>query len=150
SVRLVLEDTSITFDELAAYKHSTRLEMADRVLDDLLPAARQHGAGLAREAAGVLEAWDRTADAGSRGAVLFAAWVRAMRDRPLFATPWDAARPRTTPDGLADPAAAVAALEEAAAGVRDRHGRLDMAWGDVYRLQAPGRDLPANGAADPL
>jgi acyl-homoserine-lactone acylase len=152
SVRM-LEDDSITFDELVAYKLSTRMELADRILDDLIPAARAHGSELANQAADVLDTWDRHADAESRGAVLFAAWVQAWAQATGgngYATAWNEAAPRTTPDGLADPAAAADTLEAVAEHVQRTYGALDVAWGAVYRIIAPGVDLPANGGPDPL
>lgn len=149
SVRMLDEDASITFDELIGYKMSTRMELADRILDDLLPAARDQGSDLARQAADVLEAWDRETNTDSRGAVLFAAWVEAVGPN-AYATPWNEAQPRTTPDGLADPSAAVAALEAAAQQVQSAYGALDVPWGDVYRIQVPGLDLPSNGGAGEL
>ncbi len=146
SIRLIDESEKLSFEEFIARKHSTRMELAERLLDDLIPAAREHGGKLAHQAADVLEAWDRNSNADSRGAVLFMAWVReAKKLEPLFATPWQADHPRTTPDGLADPAAAAAALETAANTVMDTHGTLDIPWGDVYRLRYAGRDLPAAG-----
>jgi acyl-homoserine-lactone acylase len=150
SARLLDEDASITFDEFAAYKHSTRMMLADRVLGDLLPMARAAG-GRAAEAAAVLETWDRLADAPSRGAVLFEAWLRAAaRDGSVFATPWSEAEPRTTPRGLRDAAGAVRALVAAADQVQRDHGRLDVPWGDVYRLQIGAYNLPANGGSSDL
>ena len=152
SVRM-LEDDSITFDELVAYKLSTRMELADRILDDLIPAARAHRGEFAKQAAEVLEAWDRSADAESRGAVLFAAWVQAWTQATGgkgYATPWSGAAPLTTPDGLADPAAAADTLETVAQHVQNTYGALDVPWGAVYRLIAPGVDLPSNGGSDRL
>jgi acyl-homoserine-lactone acylase len=152
SVRMI-EDDSITFDELVAYKLSTRMELADRILDDLIAAARAHAGELARRAADVLEAWDRSADAESRGAVLFAAWARAWTEATRgngYATGWSEALPRTTPDGLADPAAAAGTLEAVAAQVQSKYGTLEVPWGVVYRIIAPGVDLPANGGPDEL
>ena len=159
SARMLAEDDQITFDELIEYKHSTRMELADLILDDLVLAARQHGGPLARRAADVLEAWDRAADPESRGAVLFVRWGNEVfndlqgfwgrRRVPLFSTPWSLDAPFTSPDGLADPAKAVRALETAARKVESDHGALDVAWGDVYRLQGNGLDLPANGGGDP-
>ncbi len=151
SARMLAEDASVTFEEFLAYKHSTRLELADRLLDDLLPRARAAG-GEAARAASVLEAWDRQTDAGSRGAVLFTEfWQRARRTGGgawgPFARPWDPAAPLETPDGLADPEAAVAALAEAARHVETAWGALDVAWGDLHRLRRDGLDLPANGGA---
>jgi acyl-homoserine-lactone acylase len=68
----------------------------------------------------------------------------------FFATAWNETTPRTTPDGLADPAAAADALEAAAKHVQSTYGALDVPWGVVYRIIAPGVDLPANGGRDAL
>lgn len=187
SARLLSEDDEISFEDMVAGKHSTRMLLADRLLDDLLAAVEANGAAqedkqgaarssrssrsarganAAREAAAVLAAWDRHADAGSRGAVLFALWARefgldglfdagmgryAERTAGIFATPWDPAAPFATPDGLQDPAAAVEALQRAANKVRENFGALDVPWGDVFRLRMGGQDLPGNGGeGDPL
>jgi acyl-homoserine-lactone acylase len=152
SARLLLADDRLTLDELVAAKHSTRMELADRILDDLAAAVGAHGDGAARRALAVLETWDRAADADSRGAVLFERFVRLLnRSRPdPFATPWSPGAPLATPDGLADPAAAAALLAAAAAEVEAEHGALDVPWGEVYRLRAGRRDLPANGGPGDL
>jgi acyl-homoserine-lactone acylase len=169
SLRLLLADSSLTFDELVAYKHDTRLELADRVLDDLLAAARADparppaapadacppdAAGARCRAVRALAAWDRTADPGSRGGVLFAQWFmeygRRTAGRGPFATPWSAADPLATPRGLADPAAALAALDAVAARVQARFGDPAVPWGDVYRLRRDAVDLPSNGGSGAL
>ena len=154
SVRMLLADSSITLEEMIGYKHVTRMELADRILDDLLPAARAKG-GAAAAAAEVLAAWDREADAGSRGGVLFESFVGELAERGgslerALAVPWNPARPLDTPDGFADPALAVGALEAAAARVEGAFGALDTAWGDVHRLRRDSVDLPGNGAGDHL
>ncbi|MEG4120111.1 acylase [Microcoleus sp. N9_B4] len=144
SAKMLLEDAKISFDELMQYKHSTQVELADRLLDDLIPIARQ-GSEKARRAAEVLANWDRKVDAKSRGAVLFAFWKQAMDANELFAKPWSEDAPLTTPDGLANPAEAVRVLEATATKVELTYGALDVAWGEVFRL--PGEaNLPANGA----
>jgi acyl-homoserine-lactone acylase len=149
---MLIEDASITFDELAAYKLSTRMELADRILDDLARAVEAHGDETARRAMTVLAAWDRTADAGSRGAVLFERFAQEISrgGRRPFAQPWSEARPLETPDGLAEPAAAAAALARAAADVVADHGSLDVPWGEVHRLRLGDRDLPGNGGPGSL
>ncbi len=144
SVRLLQDDKKISFAELLQYKHSTRMELADRVLDDLFPAVQQYGSALAKEAAKVLDTWDRTADSGSRGGVLFEAWVKAMQGE-IFAKEWQADAPFTTPDRLKDPQAAAAALEKAALDIKEKYGALDIPWGDVYRIKYAGKNFPANG-----
>ncbi|MEG4850278.1 acylase [Microcoleus sp. B5-D4] len=144
SAKMLLEDEKISFDELMQYKHSTQVELADRLLDDLIPVARQ-GSEKARRAAEVLATWDRKVDADSRGAVLFAFWKQAMDADELFAKPWSEDAPLTTPDGLANPAEAVRVLSATATKVEATYGALDVAWGEVFRL--PGEaNLPANGA----
>jgi acyl-homoserine-lactone acylase len=150
SIRMLRESGTLSLGELIRRKHSTRSELADRVLPELLEAAAEHGGATAREAAAVLAAWDRATDAGSRGAVLFEAWVRRTAGGSPFARPWSPDDPLESPDGLADPAAAAAALEAAAAEVEERWGRFDVAWGEACRLRGGGRDLPANGASGNL
>ncbi|WP_339375460.1 acylase [Chroogloeocystis siderophila] len=145
SAKMLNEDESISFEEMVKYKHSTRMELADRLLDDLIPAARKFGDESARRAADILETWDRQANADSQGAVLFAQWTDEMDFPEAFAIPWKEEAPQTTPDGLADPQKAVKALAIAAAKVDKAYGVLDVPWGDVFRLKSVDRDLPANG-----
>jgi acyl-homoserine-lactone acylase len=144
SSKLLMSDEQITFDELLEYKMSTRVEMADRLLNDLIPAARKLGGESLREAADLLETWDRKTDAQSRGAVLFNAWVNTM-GAEIFKVRWNPENPLDTPDGLGNPAAAVSALEEAVGILRDEFGAIDVPWGDIFRLRYMDKDLPANG-----
>ncbi len=150
SARMLAEDEQISLEEMIKYKHSTRMKLADRLLDDLIPAARQQGGEIARRAANVLEAWDHQAEPDSRGAVLFASWVQAVDFDRLFAVPWDKNSPLATPDGLANPASAVTVLETVAAKIEATYGALDVAWGDVFRLHYGDTDLPANGGPGSL
>jgi acyl-homoserine-lactone acylase len=152
ALQMLAADSSISFEELIGMHHDNRMLLADRVLDELIPAARASGRPLAMEAADVLERWDRAAEAESRGAMLFMLWAyRMFESIPEtgrgFARPWSAGNPIGTPDGLADPAAAVAALEAVAGLMKTRMGGLDVPWGDLNRIG----DLPGNGApGDPL
>jgi acyl-homoserine-lactone acylase len=150
SARMLEGDRKISFEEMIAYKHSTRMEMADRLLDDLIPALRKEGSPLALQAATVLEKWDRQANADSKGAVLFAAWSEQMNYDTMFEIPWKENSPRTTPDGLADPNQAVAILLETAAKIEKDYGEIDVPWGDVFRLKYGNIDLPANGGSGSL
>lgn len=150
SARMLAEDRQISFEEMIAYKHSTRMELSDRILDDLIPAARKYGNELVRRAADVLEAWDRQTEADSQGAVLFAAWTEEVEFPEVFATPWQVDFPRTTPDGLANPQNAVKALETAAGKVEQAYGALNVRWGNVFQLQYGDKKLPGNGGFDDL
>ncbi len=147
---MLTADSSITYDELVTMRYSNRMGLADRVLPDLLAAARSSDDTLAVRAAGVLARWDRSADADSRGAVLFDAWVRRALPRHgrFYARSWRPDAPLATPSGVADPAAAVRALSAAAKEVQGRWGSLDVPWGRVHRLE---EDLPGSGASgDPF
>ncbi len=151
SVQLLRSDSSFTWDEFVRDARDTRMALADRLLDDLLPLAHASESDATRRAADVLTRWDRTADAASRGGVLFVQWWTDYGRRSgagsRYAQPWSAAEPLDTPDGLADTAAALAALESAAVTVTRSYGALDVPWGEVFRLREDSLDLPGNGAS---
>lgn len=144
SARMLVEDAQISFEDLVKHKHSTRVESADRILDDLFAAVTEYGGEEVKEATEVLTQWDRKTDAESKGAVLFTVWAGKLSWEDL-AVPWSAEAPLATPDGLANPREAVKQLEVAAREVEQRYGRLDIPWGEVVRLRYADKDLPANG-----
>ncbi len=147
SAKMLLEDDSITFDELVGYKLSTKLEFADRILDDLFAAIDASTSAKAKEAKAVLEKWDRKADADSKGMLLFYNWAKKFKVRKSsnYAEKWNFDKPNTTPDGLADPEKAVQLLETAAIEIETKFGSLDIPWGEYYRIKYNGKNLPANG-----
>ena len=147
AARMMMEDESISFDELVEYKLSTHLEFADRILDDLFAAVDESDSEKAKEAKGILENWDRKADTDSKGMVLFYNWARkfGVWQQANYAKVWDNKNPETTPDGLSDPSRAVQLLEIAATEIETKFGRLDVPWGEYYRINYNGKDLPANG-----
>ncbi len=150
SLRMLYEDPKITYDNFVKYKHSTHAELADRILPDLFDAVDRYGTPLAKQAAGVLKAWDRQAEADSRGAVLFYQWAMqfmgtAMGSQTGFAVPYDVKAPLTTPSGLKDPQQAAKQLDTAAQQTVKLYGSLDVPWGQVMRFQHAGLDLPGNG-----
>jgi acyl-homoserine-lactone acylase len=145
SRRMVAEDDKISYEQLIAKKHSTRMELADRVLPDLLKAANG-----ATEAARVLDKWDRMTDADSRGAVLFQLWVDRYFSAPggiaaRLRVKFDPSHPNESAYGLNDPASALAALAAAAEECQKLYGALDVKWGDVFRFASGNVDLPGNG-----
>jgi acyl-homoserine-lactone acylase len=153
SVQLLLASERLSATEVMERKHSTRSVLADRVLDDLLATVSSKGDRAPQRGAGILAAWDRQTDATSRGAVLFAFWWREYLRRvgaSPFAVPWTAEQPLTTPDGLADPLAALAALDSVTRELEQRYGSADVAWGEVYRLERDSLALPGNGGPGAL
>jgi len=145
SLRMITEDQKISYEQLLAKKHSTRMELADRIVPDLLKAAGDTEAGR------VLAAWDRQTEVDSRGAVLFQLFVDryfsaasgGMADK--LRVKYDPERPLESAHGLADPASAASVLAAAADECLRRYGALDVKWGDVFRFASGKADLPGNG-----
>jgi acyl-homoserine-lactone acylase len=160
SLALVTEREKVSLEDVVRLKHSPRMLAAERLKDDLIAAVRAGSSDAeVLRAVELLERWDNTVSPAARGGVLFEAWFsrylagedpngRASgveRWRAAFAQPWSAAEPTTTPDGLADPPAAVRAFAWAVRETRRLYGRWDAAWGEVHRIRRGRVDLPANG-----
>jgi acyl-homoserine-lactone acylase len=145
----------LTLEDVIRLKHSYRMLLADRVKGDLLAAIRAAGDTALDEASRVLVHWDNTAAPDSRGGVLFEAWWRryrpaGTRNEQTYAVLWSKQEPTTTPRGLADPARTITALRAAIPQVRQRHGSLDVPWGEVHRVRAGGKDVPVGGCGGDL
>jgi acyl-homoserine-lactone acylase len=134
-------------NQILAGKESTYMFLADRILPDLIAAANASSDATAKQAAAVLAAWDRTADANSVGGPLFESWYNAYvadpstphdavfgNNYPVFRVEWTLDQPLTTPQGLADPAAAVPFLAAAARQLQSTYGSYALSWGDVHRI----------------
>ncbi len=161
-IKFLLQPGKFTFDSMLAGKMSTDCLLADRILPDLIAYARASRDPDAHRAADILESWDRKADATSVGAALFAAWYQLVENDvetgtisadasinfynayPKFTTPWSAARPTTTPNGL-DPANTprlLADLHAAYAGLESEFGAVGGArapWGAVTKTTLVAR-----------
>jgi acyl-homoserine-lactone acylase len=170
----LLSRPKFSTEEVTAGKMSTRMIMADRILAELIAAAKASGDADAVAACSVLEKWDRKSDANSRGAVLFERWYKlyvadsnSPKDQrwgatyPAFRVEFSPASALKTPAGLKDPAAAVPFLARAATELQKEYGRLDIAWGDVYRVVLADHDatfektiplvnLPGAGSSEPF
>lgn len=147
AVNMIRKDSMMTITGLIADKLNTGMEAADRFLPDLLAAAAQSTDTMALKAAAVLRDWDRTTNAGSRGAVLFARWFDKL-PTSLYSRQWMPEHPVETPAGLKDGGGAVGLLAKAAREVTRDYDSLNVAWGDVYRLRLGGVDYPANGGPE--
>ncbi|HEY9814214.1 MAG TPA: penicillin acylase family protein [Candidatus Obscuribacterales bacterium] len=150
SAQMLRDDPQITLEELERYKHSTEMELANRLLPDLFAATQPQAGSLLQQALEVLAQWNRRADADSRRAVLFAAWADEIDPDQLFTVPWNSDQPLTTPRQLTHTTEAIAALEKAATQVQQTHGQLDISWGEVFRLKLGNRNLPVSGGSDDL
>jgi acyl-homoserine-lactone acylase len=137
----------LSLEAVVERKHSPRMLMAERVLDDLVSLAEETGGF--DDAVRVLNAWDRTAAAESRGGVLFKLWADEYFDAPddeaRWAVEWDFERPTETPAGIAEPDAALEALSAAQTTMSQAGFALDVPWGEVHRMRLGGVDDPISG-----
>jgi acyl-homoserine-lactone acylase len=150
-------DRRFSLEEVVEAKHSMRMVLADRVKDDLVAAVRASGPeGETLRAIELLDEWDNTVAAESRGGVLFATWWNGYRSQvrergtELHAVEWSLERPATTPHGLGDADAAAEAFERAVAETTRRFGAWDVAWGEVHRVRRGDVDVPVGGCAGAL
>jgi acyl-homoserine-lactone acylase len=149
SIRLLSQPGKITLADLKAMKLSTRSEIADHFVDDLVASARQHGTAKAKEAAEILAKWDRQGETTSDGAFLFLRFMQAagngFQNIGGYAQAADPAKPLTTPWGFADPAKAARLLETEARRLESEYDTMHVIWGNVVRLRKGSLDLPGNG-----
>jgi acyl-homoserine-lactone acylase len=157
SLALVHDAPPLSLEDVVALKHSPRMLVAERVVDDLVAHVRASSyasdPSIAR-ALRVLEAWDRTADMNSRGGVLFEEWVRRYAQRAdtarFFREPWTPERPMATPQGLGSPGEAVAAFRSAAGFMDGAGWAYDMPWGERHRVIRGDVDEPVSGCPPTL
>lgn len=150
AAHIMMEDEKISFEEFEQYKHDTKMELADRVLDDLLALERPNLSDLQKEAFALLKKWDGHSNADSEGALLFANWhLKITGGNPnsnnFFAKDWSFDNPDRTPDGIKDNEAALKALEIAAKEIKMGYGQLNVPWGQVNRVSFGDHDIAGNG-----
>jgi acyl-homoserine-lactone acylase len=155
AIELIDNDKKLTLEDVVALKHSYRMLLADRVKPDLITAVKStNPGGDVAAALALLEKWKNTAAPESQGAMLFEIWwQRYAFQRPdsmNFARVWSKKEPRTTPSGLKDPARAAEAFAWAVEETARRHGRWDVAWGEVHRVRRGSVDAPVGGCSGAL
>ncbi|HEX7350620.1 penicillin acylase family protein [Brachybacterium sp.] len=137
----------ISPQDLLDLKWDTRAHLADIVLDDLLTACT--GIAELTEAVDVLRAWNRRADADSRGYLLFHLWAHdhfavgdVVMDNSQLTPSLETGG---LPTGLSDPAEAAEALRRAARRMTGLGSPLDAPYGEVARIGNGLNDGPASG-----
>ena len=132
ALELINNDRKLTLEEVVDLKHSMRMLLADRIKGELIVAVRSSNPEpeLSR-AIQIIENWDNTVAAESRGAELFRVWFghylmdegmwasstreqRVQAWKAAFRHPWNPNEPLTTPRGLSNPDRAVEAFRTAA------------------------------------
>jgi acyl-homoserine-lactone acylase len=160
SIDLIDHDNTMSLEDVVHLKHSYRMLLGDRVRDDLVAAVRAtNPTGDVVKAIDVIAAWDKTVAPDSRGGVLFETWWRRYSARSgggrggaadgaqLFAEPWTAAKPISTPRGLRDPRRAAEAFSQAVDDTKRLYGAVDVTWGEVHRVRRGAVDVPVGGCS---
>ncbi|WP_343615928.1 penicillin acylase family protein [Novosphingobium sp.] len=150
SVKLLDQTPKLSFDDFVARKLTTRSLMADRMLPDLLAAAKDSTDTDVQAAVALLSAWDHQDNADSRGALLFETWAGIFApgnftSQANYAVKWTLDDPLETPRGLKDKTAAVAMLKQAVAKTKQLYGAIDRPFGEVSRFHLGHVNLPGNG-----
>ncbi|MFJ3442193.1 penicillin acylase family protein [Streptomyces sp. NPDC086081] len=164
-VEAMADRGGLTVRDLQRQQFADRVPAGDLVAADLaracaaLPGGSAAGSdGTAVDvsgACGVLEAWDRTMDTGSRGALLFDRFWRrleaAVLAERMWKVPFSAADPVRTPRALDTDAPGVAtALADAVAELRAAGIALDAPLGAHQFVVRDGERLPMPGGAGRL
>ncbi|MGW0335740.1 penicillin acylase family protein [Streptomyces sp. NPDC003011] len=155
----------LTVRDLQAQQFANRVPAAGLAVADAARACAALPGGTAtggdgravdvREACGVLAAWDRSMDTGSRGALLFDRfWRRLTATVPavlLWKVPFSAADPVRTPHTLNTGAPGFAtALADAVAELRAAGIALDSRLGEHQFVVRDGRRVPVHGGTESL
>jgi len=155
AIDLIDNDRKMSLEDVVTLKHSYRMLLADRVRDDLVKAVRATSpTGDVAKAIDMIAAWDKTVAPESRGGTLFEAWWRRYLGRSpadsMYAVPWSASAPTTTPRGIRQTAAAVDAFKWAVDETTRRYGRFDPPWGEVHRVRRGKVDVPVGGCSSDM
>jgi penicillin amidase/acyl-homoserine-lactone acylase len=136
-------DDSVSFDEFIEYKFNleyhpdsdvaTAMEMLDKLaLDD----------PLLQEGQNLLAGWDLSTGIENKEAALGVITMYFMSENLEDFNGSSLARNEFSPEDVEQ------AFEQAVEYLDDHYGRLDLAWGDVQRLQRGAVDVPLGGGPD--
>lgn len=154
SVKLLTQKSFSSLDDLIERKYNTEVELASRVLPDLIELAANSKDNDIIKAGEILAKWDRKTNENSIGANLFLKWFdlysnhnESLLNTKVFKNIWDPKLPLTTPNGISSPTAAIAALKEATQKLINITGKLDVPWGNINRILIKNTNFnfPANG-----
>lgn len=132
SIKMILSEEKLSFDELVKMQSSTYAELADRTVEELVSYSLKEKEPLLHEAALVLKNWDRKLDASSKGAVLFVNWYFKSRKNKMFEVEFSKNDALNTPNTLAIEAKKM--LLSAAKDTKEKYKKLDVKWDEVYEI----------------
>lgn len=142
SLKMLLSEEKHSFEDLVKYQASSHAELADLVLKSLVNDASNSNDNLLKEAGQVLKNWDKKLDKNSKGAVLFVTWYFKVRKSGLF--PKDFALKNMAINNIELNKEAKSQLKTACEEVKQKYGKLEVAFGEVYKIQN-GNNLLSGG-----
>lgn len=159
SLKMLTSRDRYTIEDMIQDKFSTYSELSERILSDLITTAESSSDPSIQQAVEVLKAWDGNYNSDSIGAFVFTFWLleyspATIQGFPfpneLYAQAYDPQQPLSTPRGLANPDAALAALQTASQKIAQDFGSFYIPWGTMFRFRLEGEDLPGYGAPGSL
>lgn len=162
AIQLINGDDRFSLEDIVKLKHNYRALLADRVKPDLVAAVKAtQPTGDVAAALSLIEKWDNTTSAESRGSALFELWWQnysgitetnhfPVADDKRYAKIWSVDDPLNTPSGLADKARAAESFAWAVEETKDRYGSFDVSWGEVHRVRRGDVDVPVGGCGNDL
>ncbi|WGL60765.1 penicillin acylase family protein [Pigmentibacter sp. JX0631] len=154
SAKLLSQKKIASLSDLIDRKYNPEVELASRVLSDLIELAAKSKDSDVIKAGEILTQWDKTTNENSIGANLFLKWFdiyssrnESLLNAKIFKNIWDPKLPLTTPNGIASPIEAIAALKEATKQIINTTGKIDVPWGNLNRMliKNTNYNFPANG-----
>jgi acyl-homoserine-lactone acylase len=139
SIKMILSEPKLSFDEIVKMQSSTYSELADRTVAELVSYAEKSDDSLLNQAAVVLKKWDRKLDTESIGAVLYTNWYFATRKMDIFIVKFNPEDALNTPNTLSEESKRM--LLNVARQTIEKHKRLDIAWGEVYQIDYASKTL---------
>ena len=139
SIKMILSEPKLSFDEIVKMQSSTYSELADRTVDELVSFAENSDDSLLNQAAVILKGWDRKLDTESKGAVLFTNWYFATRKMDVFKLKLNKEDALNTPNTLSEESKTK--LLTVAEITIQKYGKLDVAMGEVYKINYAGKSL---------
>lgn len=137
SLKMILGEDKLSFDEIVKLQSSTYSELSDRTLTELIEFAKKSNDTLLNKAGIVLQEWDRTLDSESKGSVLFTNWYNSLKRTKKFEVPFSKENPLNTPNTLTTKAKE--SLIKAAKKTHGKYGKLNVSWGEVYKTNYAGK-----------
>ncbi len=139
SIKMLLSESKFSFDEVVEMQSSTYSELANRTVDELVHFVEKSDNTLLQQAAEVLKKWDKKLDTNSKGAVLFINWYFATQKMDIFRVKFNEKDALNTPNTLSEEAKKM--LSEAAKQTAEKYQRLDVPFGEVYKINYADRSF---------